>query len=87
MDGYVDCFPAPPEPLVRELDVDRVNWILGTDIDGDTMRNILRELGFGVEGNTVTVRAGVSTSTRSTRRTTLQRKSRAYTASTTSPAR
>ena len=32
-------------------------------------------------------RAGVSTSTRSTRRTTLQRKSRAYTASTTSPAR
>ena len=55
VDGYVDCFPAPPEPLVRELDVDRVNWILGTDIDGDTMRNILRELGFGVEGNTVTV--------------------------------
>ncbi len=40
---------------MRELDVDRVNWILGTDIDGDTMRNILRELGFGVEGNTVTV--------------------------------
>ena len=55
VDGYVDCFPAPPEPLVRELDVDRVNWILGTDIDGDTMRDILRKLDFGVEGNTVTV--------------------------------
>ncbi len=55
VDGYVDCFPAPPEPLVRELDVDRVNWILGTDIDGDTMRDILRKLDFGVEGNTITV--------------------------------
>ena len=55
VDGVIDVFPNPPEPLVRELDVDRVNWILGTDIDGDTMRGILRELDFGVEGNTVTV--------------------------------
>ena len=55
VDGYVDCFPAPPEPLVRELDVDRVNWILGTDIDGDTMRKILSDLGFKLDGNTVTV--------------------------------
>ena len=55
IDGYVDCFPEPPEPLVRELDVDRVNWILGTDIDGDTMRKILSDLGFKLDGNTVTV--------------------------------
>ena len=55
VDGFIDVFPAPPEPLVRELDVDRVNWILGTDIDGETMRDILRRLDFGVEGNTVTV--------------------------------
>ena len=55
VDGYVDCFPEPPEPLVRELDVDRVNWILGTDIDGDTMRKILSDLGFKLDGNTVTV--------------------------------
>ena len=55
IDGVVDVFPNPPEPLVRELDVDRVNWILGTDIDGETMRDILRRLDFGVEGNTVTV--------------------------------
>ena len=54
IDGYVDCFPEPPEPLVRELDVDRVNWILGTDIDGDTMRKILSDLGFKLDGNTVT---------------------------------
>ena len=40
---------------MRELDVDRVNWILGTEIDGDTMRGILSELGFGLDGNTVTV--------------------------------
>ena len=55
VDGFIDVFPAPPEPLVRELDVDRVNWILGTDIDGETMRDILRRLDFGVEGNTITV--------------------------------
>ena len=55
VDGYVDVFPDPPKPLVRELDVDRVNWILGTDIDGDTMRKILADLGFQLDGNTVTV--------------------------------
>ena len=55
VDGVIDVFPNPPEPLVRELDVDRVNWILGTDIDGDTMRKILTDLGFKLDGNTVTV--------------------------------
>ena len=55
IDGVIDVFPDPPKPLVRELDVDRVNWILGTDIDGGTMRGILSDLGFGLEGNTVTV--------------------------------
>ncbi len=55
VDGIVDVFPNPPEPLVRELDVDRVNWILGTDIPGDTMRKILSDLGFKLDGNTVTV--------------------------------
>ena len=55
VDGCVDVFPNPPEPLVRELDVDRVNWILGTDIPGETMRSILSELDFKLDGNTVTV--------------------------------
>ena len=55
VDGIVDVFPNPPAPLVRELDVDRVNWILGTDIDGGTMRKILTDLGFKLDGNTVTV--------------------------------
>ena len=55
VDGVIDVFPNPPAPLVRELDVDRVNWILGTDIDGDTMRKILTDLGFELDGNTVTV--------------------------------
>ena len=55
VNGYVDVFPDPPKPLVRELDVDRVNWILGTDIAGDTMRKILSDLGFQLDGNTVTV--------------------------------
>ena len=55
VDGVIDVFPDPPKPLVRELDVDRVNWILGTEIDGGTMRNILTELGFELDGNTVTV--------------------------------
>lgn len=55
VDGWVDCFPEPPAPLVRKLDVDRVNWILGTEIDGDTMRSILSELGFELDGDMVTV--------------------------------
>ena len=49
VDGYVDCFPAPPEPLVRELDVDRVNWILGTDIEytqNDFAEEVARIYGF-----------------------------------------
>ena len=55
VDGIVGVFPNPPGPLVREQDVDRVNWILGTDIPGDTMRKILSDLGFKLDGNTVTV--------------------------------
>ncbi len=55
VDGVVDVFPNPPEPLVRKLDVDRVNWILGTDIPGETMRKILSDLGFVLGGDSVTV--------------------------------
>ena len=55
VNGVIDVFPNPPQPLVRELDVDRVNWILGTDIPGDTMRKILTDLGFELDGDTVTV--------------------------------
>ncbi len=55
VDGCVDVFPAPPEPLRIALDAERVNWILGTEIPEDTMRSILMRLGFTLEGETITV--------------------------------
>ena len=55
VDGCVDVFPAPPEPLRIALDAERVNWILGTEIPEDTMRSILIRLGFTLEGETITV--------------------------------
>ncbi len=55
VDGHVDIFPTRPEPLCVPLNAEKVNWILGTEIPEETMADILRELGFKVEGGMVTV--------------------------------
>lgn len=55
LDGVVDVFAAPPEPLKITLDADRVNYILGTDIPEETMCKILTDLGFGRDGSVITV--------------------------------
>lgn len=55
VDGVVDVVAAPQEPLKIRLDAHRVNRILGTDIPEDTMRCILTDLGFELDGNVITV--------------------------------
>ncbi|NCB51839.1 MAG: phenylalanine--tRNA ligase subunit beta [Clostridia bacterium] len=55
VEGVVDVFAAPQEPLKITLDAKRVNYILGTEIPEETMRRILTALGFGLDGSVITV--------------------------------
>lgn len=55
LDGCVDLFPCPPKPLTTELNAERINYILGTDISEECMADILARLGFKTEGRKVTV--------------------------------
>ena len=55
VDGVVDVIAADTNPLVITLDANRVNRILGTDIEEATMRKILTDLGFELDGEKVTV--------------------------------
>ncbi len=55
VDGVVDVIAADTNPLVITLDAARVNRILGTDIPRETMEKILTDLGFGLEGDSLTV--------------------------------
>jgi len=42
--GQVDAYPTPIEPLIVPMRTDRCNAILGTDLDIETMSNILNGL-------------------------------------------
>ena len=56
VDGVIDVFPEKPEPARLPLEPEKINALLGTDVDADEMRRILRELDFDIDGNdTVTV--------------------------------
>lgn len=46
VDGAVDIYPAPPEPVKIELDINRTNKILGAEISIEEIQNILTRLGF-----------------------------------------
>ena len=54
-DGIIDILNYVPQPTVLPIEYDRINALLGTDIPAEEMRNILRKLGFTVEGDRVTV--------------------------------
>ena len=54
-DGVIDVVAADMKPLVIPFNPDKVNWILGTDIDADTQADILRKLGFKVENGSIEV--------------------------------
>ena len=46
VEGAVDIYPTPSEPVKIELDTNRVNKILGAEISIDEIKNILTRLGF-----------------------------------------
>ena len=48
--GVVDVYPSVVEPLRLTLRIEKLNAVLGTDIDSAEASRILEALGFGVEG-------------------------------------
>jgi len=55
VDGVIDILNYVPQPTVLELRPDKINALLGTDVDVPEMQRILTKLGFGVDGETITV--------------------------------
>ncbi len=55
VDGLVDVFPEPPATRTIPLEPDRINALLGTDIEESEMRRILEKLDFTINGNMVAV--------------------------------
>ncbi|MBR5343879.1 MAG: phenylalanine--tRNA ligase subunit beta [Oscillospiraceae bacterium] len=55
VEGIIDVVPNPlPETTVK-LEPEKINALLGTDIDEQTMRDILLKLGFTLEGDVIRV--------------------------------
>ena len=55
LDGVIDILNFVPQPTVLQLRPEKVNALLGTDVSVPEMQSILRKLGFGVDGETITV--------------------------------
>ena len=55
VDGVIDILNLVPQPTVLQLEPDKINALLGTDVPESDMAAILRKLGFQVEGDQVTV--------------------------------
>ena len=55
LDGTIDILNYVPQPRILKLEPEKINALLGTDIDGDEMVSILKKLDFQVEGDQVTV--------------------------------
>ena len=55
LDGTIDILNFVPQPKQLKLRADKINALLGTDIDAAEMCHILQELGFGVDGDIITV--------------------------------
>ncbi len=55
VEGVIDVYPEKAEPTVLQMEPEKINALLGTQISRGTMRHILLSLGFQVEGDTVTV--------------------------------
>lgn len=53
--GVIDAYPAPKQPRVIKLEPERTRRFLGADISDEEMRRSLTLLGFGVNGNDITV--------------------------------
>ncbi|MCI6054275.1 phenylalanine--tRNA ligase subunit beta [Dysosmobacter sp.] len=55
VDGIIDVLNFVPQPRVLKLEPEKINGLLGTDVEKDEMVRILRKLDFTVEGDQVTV--------------------------------
>ena len=55
LDGTIDILNFVPQPKQLKLRADKINALLGTDIDAAEMCRILQELGFCVDGDIITV--------------------------------
>lgn len=55
LDSTIDILNFVPQPKQLKLRADKINALLGTDIDAAEMCRILQELGFGVDGDIITV--------------------------------
>ncbi len=55
VEGVIDVYPGKKEETTLALEPAKINALLGTQLDAETMRSILRSLGFTVEGETVHV--------------------------------
>lgn len=51
VEGVIDVYPTKQKENRIEIDPDRINALLGTDITRDEMNNIFKNLGIKVEGN------------------------------------
>ncbi|MGM9578264.1 MAG: phenylalanine--tRNA ligase subunit beta, partial [Evtepia sp.] len=55
LDGVIDILNFVPQPKTLKLRPEKINALLGTDIDTPEMCRILTDLGFGVDGDDITV--------------------------------
>ena len=55
VDGVIDVINEMPEEKVLDLRPDKINALLGTDVDVPEMQRILKSLQFGVDGEKITV--------------------------------
>ena len=55
VEGVIDVLSEPLKETTVKLEPDKVNALLGTDIDEATMRDILLRLGFTLEGDAIHV--------------------------------
>ncbi|MDO4516426.1 MAG: phenylalanine--tRNA ligase subunit beta [Bacillota bacterium] len=55
LDGVIDILNYVPQPKTLKLRPEKINALLGTQLDADEMVRILTSLGFGVEGDDITV--------------------------------
>ncbi len=55
VEGVIDVVPRPLTSTTVKLEPEKINALLGTDINESTMRKILVDLGFTLEGDTIFV--------------------------------
>ena len=55
VEGVIDVYPGKKPQTTVKLEPEKINALLGTDLDEQTMREILTDLGFGLDGDTILV--------------------------------